>query len=313
MPVASWRAPFLLMLASDVCPPCRVLIFLEALALGRELPTFGLHLCTQLLAAAQHLGLRALEVRWLWQGCRWAGGSHLESQPASQPAPARHGVTHLSPVCPPAACLPRLSLLQEYCQERLGESAARLRYYGFEEVKQLNAGGGCWLILDGMVLDVTRWLPEHPGGSKIIPRQSLNMDCRWVLRAWNAGGGGACRCSCWWGGGARLVSSPAPDPRPAPPPLHPALPPTPALRPRPCTRSRFFELYHASRESFIYLQQLYHGEVLPEERGLVPAPAEPPSAEFLQQLREFTSWRLQPERAATHLGERRGAKGGQHT
>ncbi len=28
-----------------------------------------------------------------------------------------------------------------------------------------------------MVLDVTRWLPEHPGGSRIIPAQSLNLDC----------------------------------------------------------------------------------------------------------------------------------------
>ncbi len=39
------------------------------------------------------------------------------------------------------------------------------------------------------------WLPEHPGGSRIIPQQSLNLDC-----------------------------------------------------------ARFFELYHASRESFLYLQ-----------------------------------------------------------
>ena len=100
-------------------------------------------------------------------------------------------------------------------------------------------------------------------------------------------------------GGAALASPPAPTP-------------APCHLPCACTCSRFFELYHASRESFIYLRQFYHGEVLPEERGLVPAPAEPPSAEFLQQLREFTSWRLQPESAATHLGERRGAKGGQH-
>ena len=67
----------------------RVLIFLEALALGRELPTFGLHLCTQLLAAAQHLGLRALEVRWLWQGRRWAGvaGWQVTHRPVSQHLP----------------------------------------------------------------------------------------------------------------------------------------------------------------------------------------------------------------------------------
>ena len=45
-----------------------------------------------------------------------------------------------------------------------------------------------------MILDVTRWLPEHPGGDTIIPAQALNLDC-----------------------------------------------------------SRFFEVYHASRESFVYL------------------------------------------------------------
>ena len=29
----------------------------------------------------------------------------------------------------------------------------------------------------GMLLDVRRWLPEHPGGSTIIPTQGLNHDC----------------------------------------------------------------------------------------------------------------------------------------
>lgn len=29
----------------------------------------------------------------------------------------------------------------------------------------------------GMVLDVTRWLPEHPGGDSIIPAQALDLDC----------------------------------------------------------------------------------------------------------------------------------------
>lgn len=33
------------------------------------------------------------------------------------------------------------------------------------------------LLLDGMVLDVSRWLEEHPGGSSIIPTQALDRDC----------------------------------------------------------------------------------------------------------------------------------------
>jgi cytochrome b involved in lipid metabolism len=56
-----------------------------------------------------------------------------------------------------------------------------------------------------MVLDVTRWLPEHPGGARIIPAQSLNLDC-----------------------------------------------------------ARFFEVYHSSRESFLYLREFYIGELHPK-------------------------------------------------
>jgi hypothetical protein len=41
---------------------CRVLIFLEAQALGRPLPSFALHMAQDLLAASRTLGLRALEV-----------------------------------------------------------------------------------------------------------------------------------------------------------------------------------------------------------------------------------------------------------
>jgi hypothetical protein len=28
-----------------------------------------------------------------------------------------------------------------------------------------------------MVLDVTRWIPEHPGGSVLIAQEALNVDC----------------------------------------------------------------------------------------------------------------------------------------
>lgn len=74
----------------------------------------------------------------------------------------------------------------------------------------------------------------------------------------------------------------------------------------PCRCSRMFELYHASRESFVFLRQFYFGEIAPEDRDLVPAPDEPPSSEFLQQLHDFTPWRLQVE-VATHLGSRHAA------
>ena len=59
----------------------------------------------------------------------------------------------------------------------------------------------------------------------------------------------------------------------------------------------FFELYHASRESFTYLKEFYVGELHPEERQLVPMEAETASADFMAQLREFASpWRFDPSK-----------------
>ena len=65
--------------------------------------------------------------------------------------------------------------------------------------------------------------------------------------------------------------------------------------------SRLFELYHASRESFLYLREFYAGELLAADRVRVPAPGEPPSADFLEQLREYTAWRMPEEPAPRNL------------
>ncbi|GAB4817964.1 hypothetical protein N2152v2_005010 [Parachlorella kessleri] len=165
----------------------RVLIFLEAEALGKPQPSFAGHLIPPLLQAAGKLGLRSL---------------------------------------------------QEFCHRTLGEMEARVRVHSLEEIQGRNSQGECLLVMDGMVLDVTRWLPQHPGGSAIITRHALNIDC-----------------------------------------------------------SRLFELYHHSRESFLYLQEFYVGEVRPDDRANLPL--KEPSADFLQQLREYTSWRLQPEEINT--------------
>lgn len=40
--------------------------------------------------------------------------------------------------------------------------------FTFEEVQQHKSKDSCWVILYGNVYDVTSFLPEHPGGSKII-------------------------------------------------------------------------------------------------------------------------------------------------
>ena len=51
------------------------------------------------------------------------------------------------------------------------------------------------------------------------------------------------------------------------------------------------QVFHASRESFLYLKEFYIGELEPSDRALVPCEV-PPSEDFLQQLHEYTSFRM---------------------
>lgn len=69
--------------------------------------------------------------------------------------------------------------LQEVCEQRLGEFHTRVRKdpIRWEEVVRRNEAGEVWLVMQGMVLDVTRWIPEHPGGSVLIAQEALNVDC----------------------------------------------------------------------------------------------------------------------------------------
>lgn len=68
-------------------------------------------------------------------------------------------------------------------------------------------------------------------------------------------------------------------------------------------------MYHASRESFLYLAGFYIGELVPEDAPHVPQGGkQPPSADFLVQLREYTAFRqpmlqqLVQRMPVTHLG-----------
>ncbi|KAF6265080.1 hypothetical protein COO60DRAFT_1633845 [Scenedesmus sp. NREL 46B-D3] len=168
----------------------RVLIFLEAQALKRQLPGFAMHYLDDLQQAGEQLGLRSL---------------------------------------------------QEYCAHLKGTRQAALGVYSFADVQRANASGKVWLLLDGMVLDVA-------------------AGCRSIL-----------------------------------------------------------EMYHASRESFLYIAEFYIGELVPEDLAHVPLGGkQPPSADFLVQLREYTAFR-QPMLAeaaqrmpVTHLGAGKArAAGGQ--
>eukprot|EP00958_Prasinococcus_capsulatus_P003194 scaffold297_cov386-Prasinococcus_capsulatus_cf.AAC.2 len=42
------------------------------------------------------------------------------------------------------------------------------RVYTKEEVSQHNTPSSCWVVCDNMVVDATSWVPQHPGGSKLL-------------------------------------------------------------------------------------------------------------------------------------------------
>ena len=69
-------------------------------------------------------------------------------------------LTHRSTLCVSQS-------LADRCAQKQGAFAARIREYEYREVVAANAEGERLIIIDGMVLDVKRWLPEHPGGSKV--------------------------------------------------------------------------------------------------------------------------------------------------
>jgi len=128
--------------------------------------------------------------------------------------------------------------LADACRASLGAHERRIKTHFWRDVLAHNESGGVRVVVDGMVLDVKRWLPEHPGGDRIIPSQSVNVDA-----------------------------------------------------------TRHFELYHSSKESFLYLRAFYVGEIVAEDVGLIPPPktneatgaVDPPASRaFLEQLREYT-------------------------
>ncbi|KAJ7547142.1 hypothetical protein O6H91_08G071600 [Diphasiastrum complanatum] len=46
--------------------------------------------------------------------------------------------------------------------------ASDAKVYSFQDVSVHNSSNDCWLIIDGRVYDVTRFLDEHPGGDEVL-------------------------------------------------------------------------------------------------------------------------------------------------
>mmetsp|Transcript_34970 Transcript_34970/g.52185 ORF Transcript_34970/g.52185 Transcript_34970/m.52185 type:complete len:98 (+) Transcript_34970:891-1184(+) len=62
-----------------------------------------------------------------------------------------------------------LQSLKDICDSQASSFASRVRsdsYIRFSEVKQRNEHNELLIIIDGMVLDITRWIDEHPGKVK---------------------------------------------------------------------------------------------------------------------------------------------------
>ncbi|KAF0686897.1 Aste57867_21329 [Aphanomyces stellatus] len=79
--------------------------------------------------------------------------------------------------------------LEDLCKMKMGEFESRVRKQAIKYnyvVERNLVGNEFWLIMDGMVLDITRWLPEHPGGSELIPKEALNVDCVGMFEVYHA-------------------------------------------------------------------------------------------------------------------------------
>ena len=53
--------------------------------------------------------------------------------------------------------------------------------YTLEQVKTHNKADDCWLVINGLVYDVTNFLCEHPGGDYII-LSNAGQDCTGFLQ-----------------------------------------------------------------------------------------------------------------------------------
>jgi len=150
---------------------------------------------------------------------------------------------HASEVLHVAKLLGALDLEQR-ARKTLGEFATRVSVTGvrLDDCRARVARGECIIVVDGAVYDLTRWLPHHPGGSTIIPEQSLV----------------------------------------------------------PVDATVFFQVYHASTKSMLFLKHLYVGDLhVNDVDKLLPPPGKgAPSAAFLEVLRSHTApWRITPKPA----------------
>merc|ERR1719291_229863 len=57
---------------------------------------------------------------------------------------------------------------REEAAQAFQEDGMKLRTYTMDEVARHTTKEDCWVVLHGRVLDVTEFLPRHPGGERML-------------------------------------------------------------------------------------------------------------------------------------------------
>ena len=127
---------------------------------------------------------------------RGGGKSSFTEEVVARPVPAADAVEENfrvslaeAPELLKAAQMLECRGLEDICKKVLGSFSERVRKEGihFAEVEKWNSEGKCVVILDGMTFDITDWLPKHPGGKTIIPKQALGFDAARLFEVYHAG------------------------------------------------------------------------------------------------------------------------------
>jgi len=85
---------------------------------------------------------------------------------------------------PPVACMPNASVAAStaYCahtssrQAMANDSNDKTRKISPDELAKHATAKDCWLLIEGVVYDVTKYLDNHPGGSAVMVEHA-GQDC----------------------------------------------------------------------------------------------------------------------------------------
>jgi succinate dehydrogenase/fumarate reductase flavoprotein subunit len=100
-----------------------------------------------------------------------AVGGHLSGAPAPQTQGSQTATAAPSAEKKPEGKQPATAAASEEKKTSAGEAKAAPaagKAYSLDDVAKHNTKDDCWVIVNGQVLDVTSFLPDHPGGEKAI-------------------------------------------------------------------------------------------------------------------------------------------------